>query len=83
MYQILKKNLEKIGYFGFGISILIFFLLVSVVFKNSSKLPGSQNIYIEGENWNTIKEYLLTKIKCIFVNKLFRSNERKIVSLIS
>ena len=56
------------GYFGFGLSILVLLLLVSVAFKNDSKLPGKSTLHIESDEWNTVKKYIFSKIKTPFRN---------------
>jgi len=69
MYQILKQNKEKTKYFILFTFAITFFLLLTVVFRNDEKIRDKEtNFSFQSEDFITIKNFLLTKIKSPFIN---------------
>ena len=69
MYQILKKNKEKAIYFITLACIIVFFLLVTVAFKNDEEIDNKgKNVSFDQKDLVLIKNFLLTKIKSPFNN---------------
>jgi len=69
MYQVIKKNKEKTIYFIVFTLIIVFFLLVTVAFKNDKEIQNKErNISLNYSDLVSIKEFLLTKIKSPFTN---------------
>ena len=69
MYQILKKNKEKAIYFITSACIVVFFLLVTVAFKNDEEIDKKgKNVSFNQKDLILIKEFLLKKIKSPFTS---------------
>ena len=71
MYQILGKDVEKKKLILTFVGILLFFFLVSVVYKNDSSVQEkvSEKEYTLNQNdLKTIKEFFFKQIKSPFVN---------------
>ena len=69
MFQILRKNKDKVKYFSTFAFVLIFLLLVTVVFKNDSGVKSGEKItFFQHPDLKSIKEFFLTKLKSPFIN---------------
>ena len=71
MYEILRKNWDKSKYFLLSGVILVFFLLITVVYKNEDQIKlKSQNYQDSYEltDLKIFKDYLFDQIKSPFIN---------------
>ena len=69
MYQVLKRNKEKTLYFLVFISIVAFFLLVTVAYKNDEEVINKEkSVAFRQTDLNLIKNFFLEKIKSPFSN---------------
>ena len=69
MYQILKKNSEKLKYYLTSFFILIVLFLVAVVHKNDKKIAStSPDVSIQYSELSSLKEFLFSKIRSPFIN---------------
>ena len=71
MYEILRKNWDKSKYFLLSGVIVVFFLLVTVVYKNEDQIKlKSQNYQDSYEltDLKIFKDYLFDQIKSPFIN---------------
>ena len=69
MYQVLKKNKEKALYSIVFLSIVVFFLLVTVAYKNDEELINKErDTAYQQTDFSLIKDFFLKKIKSPFSN---------------
>ena len=71
MYQAIRKNIERNKYLLTFVVFIVFFFLVSVVYKNDSSLEEVKSAKISSideNDFKTIKEFFFKQIKSPFIN---------------
>ena len=71
MYQAIRKNIERNKYLLTFLVFIVFFFLVSVVYKNDSSLEEVKSAKISSideNDFKTIKEFFFKQIKSPFIN---------------
>ncbi len=74
MYQIIKKNLDKVKYLAFSLIFVSIFLLITVVYKSDEKVMKKSEEIVSSENipdLKTLKQFLFKQIKSPFINKKY------------
>ena len=63
MYQIIRKNRDRVKYFLVFTLSIVSLLLLTVVFKNDDKIvDGKKEIYFKHPDYASLKKFLLSKI---------------------
>ena len=63
MYQIIRKNKDKIKYFLLFTLSIISLLLLTVVFKNDTRIADNKKkIYFQHPDYVSLKKFLLSKL---------------------
>ena len=74
MYQIIKKNWDKVKYLGFSVIFISIFLLITIAYKSDEKVMKKTGQIVSSENipdLKTLKQFLFKQIKSPFINKRY------------
>jgi len=67
MYQIIRKNRDRVKYFLVFTLSIVSLLLLTVVFKNDDKIvDGKKEIYFKHPDYASLKKFILSKINSPF-----------------